>query len=317
MRKQKTIILAYLITSALVIFSSFWYYKNYYIGMYNYNKINKNCFIEKKLDLEICKNFINEDRELDSKLVNRYKKESNPIKTLQKTDVITASSTIIEISSFRYMQFLSPLIIIVVTVLTFHSEISSGFFENILMREEYKKYLKTKLKDIISIALLMPYSILLVFIIACFITNFNFDASSVYKYSAVYDYWKYNNFFFYEIIIMSIQFFISLAYINISFESILKNKNKLISIVVGYIGFIILDIIIYVVIYAIIINKILGYKELSDIFNIAGYWFFDNGPKWILALPISAVVALFSAIYLFSKYKNKEGIISLYETKHI
>ena len=298
MRKQKTIILAYLITSALVIFSSFWYYKNYYIGMYNYNKINKNCFIEKKLDLEICKNFINEDRELDSKLVNRYKKESNPIKTLQKTDV-------------------TPLIIIVVTVLTFHSEISSGFFENILMREEYKKYLKTKLKDIISIALLMPYSILLVFIVACFITNFNFDASSVYKYSAVYDYWKYNNFFFYEIIIMSIQFFISLAYINISFESILKNKNKLISIVVGYIGFIILDIIIYVVIYAIIINKILGYKELSDIFNIAGYWFFDNGPKWILALPISAVVALFSAIYLFSKYKNKEGIISLYETKHI
>ena len=84
MRKQKTIILAYLITSALVIFSSFWYYKNYYIGMYNYNKINKNCFIEKKLDLEICKNFINEDRELDSKLVNRYKKRIKSNKNITK-----------------------------------------------------------------------------------------------------------------------------------------------------------------------------------------------------------------------------------------
>ena len=83
----------------------------------------------------------------------------------------------------------------------------------------------------------------------------------------------------------------------------------------GYIYFLFAYIIIYVGLYAIILNNIFGFKEMSDFFNISGYWFFNNGPSWLITIPLSMIFAFTSFIILYRKYTNKERVILSYEGK--
>jgi hypothetical protein len=167
----------------------------------------------------------------------------------------------------------------------------------------------------ILISLITPFSLILIFIISCFLTKFNFNTESVYKYLAVYDKWKYNNFLLYECAIVLVQFFINFLYVNLGLLSIIKNKNKIVSIIMGYIYFLFAYIIIYVGLYAIVLNKMFRIKEMSDFFNISGYWFFDDGPNWLITIPLSMIFAFISFIILYKKYTNKERVILSYEGK--
>ena len=180
---------------------------------------------------------------------------------------------------------------------------------------DYKEYLKKNYLKTILISLITPFSLILILILSCFLTNFNFNTESVYEYLAVYDKWKYNNFLLYESSIILIQFFINFLYVNLGLLSIIKNKNKIVSIVMGYIYFLFAYIIIYVGLYAIILNNIFGFKEMSDFFNISGYWFFNNGPSWLITIPLSMIFAFTSFIILYRKYTNKERVILSYEGK--
>ena len=78
----------------------------------------------------------------------------------------------------------------------------------------------------------------------------------------------------------------------------------------------IVDIFIYIIIYVLIINKILGFHNLTDFFNITGYWFFDNGPRFLYIILISFILQFISSIFIYLYYKNKEGVIISSESQN-
>ena len=120
-------------------------------------------------------------------------------------------------------------------------------------------------------------------------------------------------FFLYGFIICLIQFFISLLYANIALYCCKQNKNKIVAIIMSFIIFIVIDIFVYIGIYIIFLNKFLGLKELSDYFNIAGYWFFDEGSNLIIPLAISFLLQLISFIFVINSFKSKEKVVLAYE----
>lgn len=186
-------------------------------------------------------------------------------------------------------------------------------FENYLLRMKYSKYLKTNYKIAIKAALITPISLVVIFILSSIFSGFNFSLSNVDTSLSVYSQFKYNNFFLYGFIICVIQFFISLLYANISLCCCKQNKNKLVAIIMSYVVFIIVDIIVYIVIYAMILNKIFGLKEMTDYFNIAGYWFFGDSINCFIPLIISFILQMISFGIVYKSFKSKEQVVLAYE----
>ena len=84
----------------------------------------------------------------------------------------------------------------------------------------------------------------------------------------------------------------------------------------GYILFLLADLFIYIVVYVYIINKLLGFKNLTDYFNITGYWFFNVGSSCIYVILISFIIQLLAVLLIKKIYKNKERIIINYEDQN-
>lgn len=140
-----------------------------------------------------------------------------------------------------------------------------------MTRQSYKSYLKDKYKFILTISLIIPISLIVILLVSGILTGFNTKiASSVYSI-AVYSEFKYNHFFMYFIGFLFITYFMSI-FMPILDYFVLKNKNTTLAIIMGYILFLIIDIIIYVVIYAFILYKFLNLNVSEEIFNITGYF---------------------------------------------
>ena len=112
-----------------------------------------------------------------------------------------------------------------------------------------------------------------------------------------------------------IQFLISIFYSNIATYCCKKNKNMLVAILMSYIMFLVSMLFVYFIVYFIIINKILGFKELTDYFVISGYWFFDFNIKCIIPVAVSLILSSLSCVLLWKSYKNKESVINEYESQ--
>lgn len=311
-KKNIYLISGIILMLGIVVYSCYSFYSERFSYAKNYYEIKENCYEEKDIDNVLCNSFKYQGK-IDRQSLEEYILNSNPQKVRKNLDVATVTSEIVESSFFSKLQMFSPLIIIFIVIGSVHASFISGEFKNHIMREEYKNYLKKQYMIAPKVALVMPCSLILIFIFACLFTNFNFDTSSVSSNMAVYESWKYNNFILYGIIICFIQFFISLLYAHIAMICIRKNKNKLVAIVMGYIVFIVVYLFIYLVIYVLIVNKLLGFKELTDYFNITGYWFFNTGPKFIWVVLLSFIFQLISFVYLYVVYNKKEKLVVNYE----
>lgn len=77
----------------------------------------------------------------------------------------------------------------------------------------------------------------------------------------------------------------------------------------GYILFLIIDIIIYVVTYAFILYKFLNLNVSEEIFNITGYFFTDTKINLIKMLLVSFILQGLSTFILYKFYQNKQEVI--------
>ncbi len=304
---NKYFLLSIILTFMLIILSFFQFFHENFSYAKDYYKIKEYCYEEKNPKHEYCKIFKDKER------LDRYIEVSDPKAIFQSYDAITLTCTIVENTLFSTLQYFSPLIIMFAVLGTIHSHFTSGMFENFFLRQNYKKYLRQMYKSVLKVSLIMPMSLILIFVISTFISGFNFDFSNIDTGLAVYNKWKYENFFVYGSIICLTQFFISLLYANISLLCCKKNRNKLVAIIMSYVMFIVVDIILYIVIYAMILNKIFGIKEMTDYFNIAGYWFFIDGSKCFVPLIISIILYVVSFIEVKYSFKSKEQVIVSYE----
>lgn len=300
-KKNKYFIITYIIVILIILFSFYQYYDEHFSHSKNYYDIKENCYMKKDVKAKECQTFKDEEQ------LNVYIEVNDPQKLYQELDTIKLTSSIVRYTIFNVFQYLSPLLIIFVVVASLHDEFSTEVKKNNLLKEKYKDYIKEKYKVVIKAALIFPIALLIVFLLSCFITKFNFNVAEETKNIAIYNEWKYNNFLVYGFSIVIIQFFISLLYGNIALLGIKRNRNMFVSIIISYLMFVVVYMFIYLVIYAIIINKIFGFKNLTDYFNITGYWYFDNGPYFLYIIPLSIIFFIISKITLFFNYEKKKA----------
>lgn len=300
-RKNRVIFYIFLVILFIILYSYHQYFSDYYSYSDSYSEIKENCY--NNTNNKKCSYFSNKEE------LNNYIKNNNPVEKFNKLDTITLTCEIIENNLYSVLQLVSPILIIIAVIGTLHSETSSGMFKNYLTRMPYKNYLKKNIITVSKIATLIPISLILIFLISCFITKFNFTIDDSVKKIAVYNSWKYNNFILYGIIICFVQYIMSFVYGLIGLICSFKNKSSIISIILAYIIFLIEELLIYIVIYSIIINNILGIKGLTEYFNIAGFWFFNQKTNFILLIIISLVILFVNFIIIYIKLSNKEKVV--------
>ena len=311
-KKNKYIILSFFIILLIIGISFFQFYKENFSYAKDYYIIKQNCYEKKNTKHEYCDLFMNEN------YLKSYIKNNDPNKAYKELDAITLTCTIVETTIFSILQFFSPLLIIIALIGTIQTDFSSGMIKNYLLRIDYKQYFKKIKKQIIKISLMTPIALIIVFIISMLITKFNFKIPTTPDFYnlSVYEPWKYSHFLLYGVGICIAQFFLNILYCNIGLYCCRKNKNKLVAIIMGYIMFLIVDIFFYIVIYVLLINKILGFRNLTDFFNITGYWFFDTGPSFLITILISFILQFLSSILIYMYYKNKEEVIISSESQN-
>lgn len=309
-KRNKFLILALLVVLLLIILSFVQYYNENFSYWKDYYTIKENCYEKKDINHSYCDNFRDEEN------LKLYIEVNDPYKEYKQLDAITLTCTIVELTVFNVLQLFSPLLIIITIIGMLHAEFSSGMFKNYLLRINYKDYLKKTYKTVFKVSLIIPMALLFVFVISCFITQFNFSVASVNKSIAVYNEWKYHHFLLYGSCICLIQFFISILYANIGLYCCRKNKSKIVAVIMGYILFLLINLFIYMVVYVIFINKILGFKNLTDWFNIAGYWFFYNKRDCFAVVGISFLIQLISTVLLYKSYSRKERVIESHEAQN-
>lgn len=213
--------------------------------------------------------------------------------------------------SFVIIQFIYPLLLIVLGTLSFHKKIHSGFFKNVITRQKFKKYLKTEYLNSCKSSLLIPILILIAFIFSCFITNFNFNLTSL-DYGNLISNQSMVRSLSSEVILMIMMtvnlFIVSLACINIGLVFVKNNKNFIVSSIFSY-----LVIIIYQIVAEIIIGPI-----LSNIFNnnffangltLFSFWYYDTGVTPLGMFLYAVLLFVISFLLAKNTYKDKEDVI--------
>lgn len=311
LKRNKFFLVVSILLAILTCYSFYDVYKTYFPSKTWYNKVKLYCYDKKDPTHEYCQRFLTEEN------MRKYIETHDPVKEFEakkkEYDAITLTSTVVELTAFNLLQYLSPLIIAIAVIGSIHAEFSSGMFFNYLLEMPYKKYLKKTYKIAIKSALIIPITLIMVFLISYVLSGFNINQANINKSLAVYSDFKYSNFFIYGSLIILIQFFISLLYSNISLYCLKKSNNKLVAIIMSYIIFLLTHMFIYLIVYVVIINKVLGFKELTDYFSITGFWFFESKKDCLFVLLISFIIQLVSLIILYSSYKNKEKVIKEYE----
>lgn len=303
-KRNKYLILAFAITLIITIIPVCIEYYEYFSYAKAYYVTKENCYEGKNPDHEYCDVF----KKYGQEYLEYYIESSNPHNEAHQKNAITLTCTIVETSIFSILQFLSPLIILIAFVGTVHPLFSSGMFKNYLLRTDYKSFMKKIYKEMFKASLITPIALILLFIICTLTTNFNFHIPEGFN-GAVYEPWKYSNFLLYGTFICLIQFLINFLYCNIGLYCCKKNKNTLVTILMSYVLFIIVDLFIYLGVYVVLINKILGFRNLTEYFNITGYWFFNFGPSCLYIIIIAFILQILSTFIVMLFYQRKEKVV--------
>lgn len=263
-----------------------------------FEKIEQNC--KKNQTSNICTSVgIN-----NLETYNRFMKYDSRV-TRKKLDQITLSSEIINNSLFSFLGMLLPMIISLIVILTIAIEIKSGFYQFIFFRENYRKFILTIIKKIIHISFLVPFILVILYIISGLLTNFNSIISEYNKSISVYDTFKENYYIVSIILNILLTFLISILYGIISFLCSLKEKSIVVSIVKSYLVCVIIAFFDYYFL-NIIANKILDLKINVLTFNILSYSQF-NGEMNIVGILVNIIILYFIIIFYFIiKYKRKD-----------
>lgn len=226
-------------------------------------------------------------------------------------DVFTKQQEYYQNGNFVIIQFIYPLLLIILGTLEFHKKIHSGFFKDELIRQDFKKYLKKEYLSSCKAALLIPTIILITFAFSCIVTKLNFNLNSL-DYSSISQPQIVERTLFSEILktlftIINL-FIVSLACINIGLICTKRNKNFVISSIFAYL---------LIVIYQVLVEIIIG-PILSNVFNnnffangltLFSFWYYDNGTT-PYNMFVYAILLFITTYFAFKKvYKNKEDVI--------
>lgn len=304
--KSKFIFIFCIVVVLIIIGFSFAEVINDYVPYYiDYYKIEKKC----PGDYELCKTFKSDDELVE------YLEKNDPQK---KFDAITLAVYVVEVANnFGLIVFLLPLIVIVNVVFKIHDEISSGYIKNKLNRMSYKQLLQEYFGIAMKSALVIPLIYIFIFIVSCLITNFNFETVKSMQLWPGQETFKYNNFFLYSMLLIIIQYLLFFGYSIIGIFVSFINKSKIVSVILGYIYFVILCIF-YLVFGAMVIKDLLGinYGEVNYFNLIGNYWSFNDLVNPIFSLLVVLSVIIINVLITLKIAGSKEKGISWYEKQN-
>lgn len=299
LKRNKYIILAYLVIIVMTFLSIFNYCKDNYI--FQYNKIKKVCFEDNNLESDVCEAFTKYGVDLEEYLQDEKNTASSILKSRGFASV---STNIIMTKPYASLQFLSPLLISLAMIGSLHELYSSGMFKNYLQQMSMKKMFKKLYKKTFVIALISPISLIIIYLISGIMTDFQI----VYN-TNLFQPWFLDNYIFYIISTLIIQYLFNVFCVNLCLLGIMGTKNTILAILKGYLYFVAVSMCSYLLVYGLFLRRILGVKISYEFFNITGFWFFLDNPNYLLIIPELLVFILFSFIPLALKYRNKEKII--------
>ena len=303
--KNKIIFLLSIVVVLLIVCLSFGEVVHDYMPNYiDYFKIEKYCPGKN----EICQSFQTEED------VKQYLKEKDPRK---KFDVISLASYVVETSqNFGLLVFLLPFLVIANVILKIHDEISSGYIKNKLNRMSYKDVMKEYFLVALKSSLLVVFAYLFIFLISCIITGFNFHVVKNMQLDPKNQTFKYQHFIIYSTMLIVLQYLLFFGYSLIGIIMSFVSKNKIISVVLGYVYFVILCIG-YLLFGAVVIRDTFGFQYgISNPFNLIGnYWFLDDLTNPIASVAVVISIILLNCLVIFKFIGTKERGILQYE-KH-
>ncbi|MBS7020854.1 MAG: hypothetical protein KH135_03155 [Firmicutes bacterium] len=318
LKENKYILLVAFLLLFLIGISFYQYFKEHYGYRTYYYQVKEECTNKKNKTSQLCSRFL-DNKDSSGHVVSyeyalgNYLEAHDPKKNFEALDAVTLTSEIVENTHFSLLQFLSPLFICIAVVGTIHREFRSGIMYHYSTRMKFQTYFKKCMKKIGLIGLLIPSSLLIVFLLSLLITNGQFHIAESTKNLAVYFDWKYNHFLLYGSMICFIQWILSMCYGLIAFVCCFQNKSSLVSMILGYVFNLIMILIISILFYGLLLNKLFGMTELSEYFNLTGYFFFNQPMNYFVlcGIPILLLVLLFGYVYL--NYHKKAKVFLCYE----
>lgn len=209
------------------------------------------------------------------------------------------------------IQFLFPLIVIILGCRNFHQKLHSGFIKNQIINSGYKKvvlkeYFDSFKKPIIFLLIFLVTNI----IVSMLVSKFNFKLISTSNFLAFFDgktiilnFLTTYTFYIFNLVLLSIIF------VNVGLIFSKTNKNFWVSAVISY-----LIIIVYTVAAEIIIGPMIS-VYIDDAFFRNGMhimfsiWGYDNGVTPIKIMIYEYILLFITGIACFLTYRNKESVI--------
>lgn len=247
-------------------------------------------------------------------------------KDYQEPSVFVEFSQAMQGDGFYHLQILAPLIIIIVAVSKIHSKLKTGYLKNELQRMSYKTWWQKNLKEVLSVIWILPVFVIIVFLI-CYFETGNLRAPTLstcheevmngtiekvcsgegltFLYG---ERWipilpTFSFIFLLNIILNSI------FYVNLSLLAIRKNKNVVVSIIVGYLTYIVCNLFLEVLVGGLLFSKTLGIRGISAFIGLSEYWVYENKFNiWLLPLYYLCLIAI-SYLVVKWAYRKKEDII--------
>lgn len=236
------------------------------------------------------------------------------------------SSVFVEFSQvmfdpFSILQILAPLLIIVAATSKFHPKLKSGYFKNELMRMPYKDWFQSNLKKALSVIWILPMFVFVVFLF-CYLKTGNLDLPSIPKCydsngipvcegdSFLYGAEKMVPIFPTFVFVFLLNIVLnSILYVHIAVIACRKNKNIVVSMIVGYLIYIVSNIILEVFVGGLFFGRLLEVHGISAFIGLSEYWVYENDFNiWFLVL-YYLILVIFSYFIMKFLYRNKEEVI--------
>lgn len=217
------------------------------------------------------------------------------------------------------IQIIGPLFVIVPSIMLVHKELNSGYIKNVLTRIEYKKYMKKKYFETLKCSLILPVFVIIMFLCSCVLAKgFAIGSNAEYygRFAAAPDPKYLTNLPLFMFTYVFVIFLHSILYMNLGLLFCKKNSNSLVSIVLGYLSFIVIDIFMEILLGDIILSMLLNIRNLTDSFNLFNIWKYDNVKSLGLVIGYSLTLVVCTTLLLIKKYKNKESVVIEIE-KHL
>lgn len=300
----------------IVITISFLQYKESYFATRfykNYDEMKAKC--KDSYEYDICKKYAISDKE-------SYEREvkNNIYERRKELDIRELGFTTLEFYLFYYVSIFMPLITAILVCPMVLRDTNTGFYEHVLSRKDYKKYILDKIKSISIYALIQPLSILTIFIISGILTKFNFSLKNFTPGLAIYSLFKKNHFFFSIFLMMLLSFLTNFIFGIISAMVSIKEKSSVVAIIKSYLLCVVLVLSDYFIsvmlIHSIIPSSIIAEESLPPSFDVLTYYILDKNMSFPLAFSNILLLLVISCLVFIKKYRRKENFYAAIEREN-